>query len=119
MTHYFVEEMSDILDSEKKISHKALSDKVANKIDDQKFFEKQKVSKNFDNMQLDWCLAPTVQSGGNYDLRFAAEPDDNNLHAGVIISALGLRYQTYGAIIGRTYMVDPNREQETAYKFLL
>lgn len=119
MTSYFVEEMSDILDSEKKISHKALSDKVANKIDDPKFFEKQKVSKNFDTMQLDWCLAPTVQSGGAYDLKFAAEPDDNNLHAGVIISALGLRYQTYGAMIGRTYMVDPNREQEAAYKFLL
>lgn len=119
MTHYFVEEMSDILDSEKKISHKALADKVGNKIDDQKFFEKQKVSKNFDNMQLDWCLSPTVQSGGHYDLRFSSEPDDNNLHAGVIICALGLRYQTYGAMIGRTYMVDPNREQESAYKFLL
>jgi len=119
MSHYFVEEMSEILDSEKKISHRVFSDKIANKIDDQKFFEKQKVSKNFDHMQLDWCLAPTVQSGGSYDLRFAVEPDESNLHAGVIISALGLRYMTYGAMIARTYMVDPNREQETAYKLLL
>lgn len=119
MTNYFVEEMSEILDSEKKVSHRAFADKITNKIDDQKFFEKQKVSKNFDNMQLDWCLQPTVQSGGSYDLRFAAEPDDNNLHAGVIISALGLRYYTYGCMIARTFMVDPNREQETAYKLLL
>jgi nucleosome binding factor SPN SPT16 subunit len=52
MTNYFVEEMSDILDSEKKITHRALADKVANKIDDTKFFEKQKL-KNFDSMQLD------------------------------------------------------------------
>ncbi|KAL5418571.1 hypothetical protein PMIN03_001048 [Paraphaeosphaeria minitans] len=119
MSNYFVEEMSEILDSEKKVSHKAFSDKISNKIDDQKFFEKQKVSKNFDNMQLDWCLQPTVQSGGSYDLKFNAEPNDNNLHAGVIVSALGLRYHTYGAMIARTFMVDPNREQETAYKILL
>lgn len=118
MTNYFVEEMSEILDSEKKISHRALADKVANKIDDAKFFEKQKVSKSFDSMQLDWCLQPTVQSGGTYDLKFASEPDDNNLHAGVIISVLGLRYQTYGAMVGRTYMVGPNKEQEAAYKLL-
>lgn len=119
MTNYFVEEMSEILDSEKKVSHKVLADKVAAKIDDQKFFEKQKVSKSFDNLQLDWCLEPTVQSGGAYDLKLAAEPDGNNLHAGVIISALGLRYQTYGAMVARTYMVDPVKEQEQAYKLLL
>ncbi|KAF2132040.1 SPT16-domain-containing protein [Dothidotthia symphoricarpi CBS 119687] len=119
MTNYFVEEMSDILDTEKKVTHRTLADKVSNKIDDTKFFEKQKVSKAFDSVQLDWCLQPTVQSGGTYDLKFASEPDDSNLHAGVIISSLGLRYQTYGAMVGRTYMVGPNKEQENAYKLLL
>jgi nucleosome binding factor SPN SPT16 subunit len=119
MTNFFVEEMSDILDSEKKITHRALADKVANKIDDAEFFKKQKLSKNFDSAQLDWCLQPTIQSGGTYDLKFAAEPDENNLHAGVIISVLGMRYMTYGAMVGRTYMVGPNKEQESAYKLLL
>jgi nucleosome binding factor SPN SPT16 subunit len=119
MTSYFVEEMSDILDTEKKISHHAFAEKVSKKIDDAKFFEKQKVSKSFDSLQLDFCLMPTIQSGGAYDLKFASEPDDNNLHAGVIISALGLRYQTYGAMVARTYMVGPNKEQEAAYKLLL
>jgi nucleosome binding factor SPN SPT16 subunit len=119
MTHYFVEEMSDILDSERKISHAAFAEKVSKKIDDAKFFEKQKVSKSFDSLQLDFCLMPTIQSGGAYDLKFSTEPDDNNLHAGVIISALGLRYQTYGAMVARTYMVGPNKEQEAAYKLLL
>ena len=119
MTNYFVEEMSDILDTEKKISHRAFAEKISNKIDDAKFFEKQKVSKAFDSLQLDWSLMPTIQSGGAYDLKFASEPDDNNLHAGVIISALGLRYQTYGAMVARTYMVGPNKEQEAAYKLLL
>jgi len=119
MTNYFVEEMSDILDTEKNISHRAFAEKISNKIDDAKFFEKQKVSKAFDSLQLDWSLMPSIQSGGAYDLKFAAEPDDNNLHAGVIISALGLRYQTYGAMVARTYMVGPNKEQEAAYKLLL
>lgn len=119
MTNYFVEEMSEILDSEKKITHRAFADKISNKIDDQKFFEKQKMSKNFDSLQLDWALQPTVQSGGTYDLKFLSEPDDSNLHAGVIISALGLRYQTYGAMVARTYMVQPVKSQEATYKFLL
>jgi nucleosome binding factor SPN SPT16 subunit len=119
MTNYFVEEMSDILDTEKKISHRAFAEKIGNKIDDAKFFEKQKVSKAFDSLQLDWSLMPTIQSGGTFDLKFASEPDDNNLHPGVIISALGLRYQTYGAMVARTYMVGPNKEQEAAYKLLL
>ncbi|KAF2009300.1 FACT complex subunit spt16 [Aaosphaeria arxii CBS 175.79] len=119
MSRYFVEEMSEILDSEKKITHAAFADKVTNKIDDAKFFQKEKVSKNFDNLQLDWCLQPTVQSGGNYDLKFNSEPDTNNLHAGVIVSALGLRYQTYGCLLARTYMVGPNKQQEGIYRLLL
>lgn len=119
MANYFVDEMSEILDSEKKISHKALSNKISAKIEDSKFFQKLKVSSNFDPLNLDWGLPPTVQSGGHYDLKFNAEPDDNNLHAGVIISALGLRYQTYSSMIARTYMVDPNKSQESNYKLLL
>ncbi|KAF2743631.1 SPT16-domain-containing protein [Sporormia fimetaria CBS 119925] len=119
MTNYFVEEMSGILDVDKKITHKALADKVTNKVDDMAYFQKLKISKNFDPNQLDWCLVPTVQSGGNYDVKFNSEPDDNNLHAGVIISAFGLRYQAYGCVVARTYMVDPDtKEHEANYKFL-
>ncbi|KAF2000156.1 SPT16-domain-containing protein [Amniculicola lignicola CBS 123094] len=119
MTNFFVEEMSEILDGEKKISHRAFADKVTNKIDDAKFFQKEKWTKNVDPMQLDWFLQPTVQSGGSYDLKFAAEPDESNLHAGVIVSALGLRYKMYGSLVGRTYMVGPNKSQEANYKLLL
>ncbi|KAF2839097.1 SPT16-domain-containing protein [Patellaria atrata CBS 101060] len=118
LANYFVEEMSDILDAEKKITHKALADKVSAKVDDTKFFQKLRVSKDFDHMQLDWSLFPTVQSGGKYDLKFG-EPDENNLHAGTIIAALGLRYMSYSSVIARTYMVDPNKSQENNYKLLL
>ncbi|KAK3078272.1 hypothetical protein LTS18_007994, partial [Coniosporium uncinatum] len=119
LTNYFVEEMSSILDNEKKITHRNLANKVSEKIEDDKFFQKLKVSNKFDSMQLDWGFQPTVQSGGNYDLKFTSEPDENNLHAGVIVAALGLKYQSYGSLVARTYMVDPTKAQEANYKLLL
>ncbi|KAF2146297.1 uncharacterized protein K452DRAFT_305247 [Aplosporella prunicola CBS 121167] len=118
IANYFVDEMSEILDAEKRITHQALADKVAAKLDDNKFFQKLKVSNNFDFMNLDWSFVPIVQSGGQYDLKFLQEADQNNLHAGVIVAALGLRYQSYCSMVARTYMVDPNKSQEANYKLL-
>lgn len=74
----------------------------------------------FDSQQLDWSISPTVQSGGNFDLKLQAEPDANNMHQPrVIISAFGLRYQTYASQLARTYLVEPNKAQESMYKLLL
>jgi len=119
MRDFFVEEMSKLLDEEKKITHRSLADKVNNKIDDVKFLQGLKVSTNFDPTQLDWAFPPVVQSGGQYDLKFTSEADEKTLHSGVILAALGLRYQTYGSFIARTYLVDPNKSQEQNYKLLL
>ena len=119
MQDYFIDTMSDILDKDKKITHKALSEKIANKLDDDKFFRQNKMPQNFDSMQLDWSVSPTVMSGGNFDLRLGSDPDDNNLHAGTIICALGLRYQTYASMVARSYLVDPTKSQENMYKLLL
>ncbi|KAK5709915.1 FACT complex subunit spt16 [Elasticomyces elasticus] len=125
MADYFVDTMSSILDADKKISHRALSDKIAAKIDDDKFFKAgkgggwSKCPAGFENVQLDWNLSPTVQSGGAFDLALRSEPDEQNLHAGVIIAAMGLRYSTYASSVARTYLVDPNKGQEAMYKLLL
>jgi nucleosome binding factor SPN SPT16 subunit len=119
MKDYFVETMSDILDKEKKITHKALAERVTNKLDDPKFFDRLKIAK-FDQSQLDWSVLPVVQSGGNFDLKFSSVSDDNNLHQpGVIVSAFGTRYETYNSMIARTYLVEPNKTQEGMYKLLL
>lgn len=118
IANYFLEQMSEILDAEKKMSHRALAQKVSDKIEDSKYFQKIKVSANFDPMQLDWATPPVVQSGSNYDLRFSAESDEKNLQPGVIISALGLRYQSYASLVARTYMVNPTKAQEANYKLL-
>ncbi|TGO32871.1 hypothetical protein BHYA_0282g00020 [Botrytis hyacinthi] len=125
MNPYFVEEMSGILDEEKKVKHSALANKVDGKLDDAKFWtsvelpNKQRMPNDFDSSQLDWTHGPIIQSGGKYDLKMSAQVDDELLHAGVIICSMGLRYKTYCSLIGRTYLVDPNKSQESNYKFLL
>ncbi|CAL3967763.1 hypothetical protein PZA11_003980 [Diplocarpon coronariae] len=125
MNPYFVEEMSNILDEEKKVKHSALANKVDAQIDDAKFWQtvelpnKQKLARDFDSAQLDWVHGPIIQSGGKFDLKMSAQTDDEVLHAGVIIASIGLRYKTYCSIIARTYMVDPNKSQESVYKMLL
>src|SRR5436190_3580746 len=120
MSEFFVDEMSQLLDEEKKMTHKALAAKVDAKIDDAKFFNKlARLPPEFDAQQIDWAYGPVIQSGGNYDLRFTATPDSNNLHAGIIIAGFGIRYKTYSSIIARTFLVDPSKSQETNYAFLL
>ena len=124
MTPYFLDEMSNILDAEKKVKHSVLAEKVDKKLDDEKFWKtvqlpnKGKLPSDLDSAQLDWILGPSIQSGGKYDLRFMTEANDENLHAGIIIAALGLRYKSYCSTIARTYLVDPNKSQESNYKLL-
>ena len=120
ISEYFVDEMSRLLDEEKRMTHKALAARIDAKIDDAKFFNKlPKLPPEFDPQQIDWAYGPVVQSGGNYDLRLTAESDGNDLHPGVIIAAFGIRYKTYSAMIARTYLVDPTKSQESNYAFLL
>lgn len=125
MNPYFVEEMSNVLDEEKKVKHSALATKVDSKLDDSKFWtslelpNKQKMPSDFDATQLDWTHGPIIQSGGKFDLKLSAQVDDENLHAGVILAIMGLRYKSYCSMIARTYLVDPNKSQEANYKLLL
>jgi nucleosome binding factor SPN SPT16 subunit len=125
MNPYFVEEMSNVLDEEKKVKHSALANKLDGKLDDSKWWatvelpSKSKMPSDFDPTQLDWTHGPIIQSGGKFDLKMTAVVDDELLHAGVIIASMGLRYKSYCSIIARTYLVDPNKSQESNYKLLL
>ena len=125
MNPYFVEEMSNILDEEKKVKHSVLASKVDSKLDDQKFWttvelpNKQRMPSDFDPSQLDWTHGPLIQSGGKFDLKMTAQVDDEILHPGVILAIMGLRYKSYSSMIARTYLVDPNKSQESVYKLLL
>ena len=124
MNPFFLEEMSNILDQEKKVKHSALADKIDKKLDDEKFWKtvelpnKTKLPADLDPTLLDWILGPVVQSGGKFDLKFQADSNSDVLHPGIIIAALGLRYRSYCSSIARTYLVDPNKSQESNYKLL-
>jgi nucleosome binding factor SPN SPT16 subunit len=120
MSDYFIDEMSSVLDQEKKISHQAFSDQVNKKIDDTKLFKKIKtLPADFDNQQMDWAYGPVIQSGGTYDVRFSAQPDAQNLHSGCIVANMGFRYKTYSSAMARTFLVDPSKSQTSNYKVLL
>lgn len=120
LQEFFVEEMSDILDADKKVTHKALAEKIDRKLDDPKFFKnlKTKLPSDFDSTQLDFTYGPTIQSGGVYDLKLSAQSDDSVLHPGVIIAGWGLRYKSYASVVARTFLVDPNKSQEKNYEVL-
>jgi nucleosome binding factor SPN SPT16 subunit len=125
LTPYFLDEMSSVLDQDKKIKHSVLADKVYKKLDDDKFWKtvqlpnKQKLPNDLDPEQLDWILGPVIQSGGKFDLKWNQDTDNDVLSPGVIIACMGLRYKSYCSQIARTFMVDPSKTQEGNYKFLL
>ena len=119
LVKYFYEELSRILDEERKISHQALSEKTNNKIDDQKFMQKLKGSDKMDLQQIDWSQPPLIQSGGDYDLSMRSAPSSANIHGGTIVASMGIRYMSYSSLVTRTYMVDPTKAQDSTYKFLL
>lgn len=43
---------------------------------------------------------------------------DNISHKGVFLIALGMRYKGYCANLGRSFIVDPSKEQEAIYSLL-
>jgi nucleosome binding factor SPN SPT16 subunit len=73
----------------------------------------------FDPDQLEWAYTPIIQSGGNYDLRPSALSNEKNLEGGCVLCSIGVRYKSYCSNVGRTYLFDPNFEQEKYYNFLV
>ncbi|KAG5651278.1 hypothetical protein H0H81_009221 [Sphagnurus paluster] len=79
-------------------------------------------------LQIDWqlvefCYPPIIisrSSKSGYDLRYTVESSDDNIaHKGVLLVAFGLRYKSYCANVARTFIVDPNPDQERQYNLLL
>ena len=107
------DQLTGIIDAEKKIKHAKFGDSIEHTITDKKYL------KNLNKNDFDMCYTPIVQSGGNYNLKFSAENDENNMHFGSIVCGLGTRYKSYCSNIVRTVLVSPNEEQQKIYEFLL
>lgn len=126
MMSYFFDEMSTIIDEDKNVSNSKLADKIENKIDDIKFFNSmddsksmKKLGKDFDLNNLDWSYKPIVQSNGSYQLKFSVESSNQKLSGPIIMASLGLRYKSYCSNVSRTYLIQPTKEMERNYEFLV
>ncbi|ANZ76590.1 BA75_04085T0 [Komagataella pastoris] len=126
MMTVFTDEVINIIDEDLNFTNNQVVDKIENKIDDTKFWKTleqnksmKKLGSDFEIGQLDWCYRPIVQSGGKYELKFSAESNDDKLTSGVILASLGLRYNSYCSNVSRTLLIDPSREINKNYDFLL
>ncbi|KAF9174824.1 FACT complex subunit spt16 [Mortierella sp. AD011] len=119
MKNYFIEEMSQIIDEERKITHEKFAEKTEDVLLDERMFKQLKFPADAAAGNPEWCYTPIIQSGGNYDLKTSAVSNEKELHAGTIICSLGVRYKSYCSNIGRTFLIDPNKTQEKNYNFLL
>lgn len=110
-----VKELTTIIDKEKKVSHKKLSAKLNDAIskDANRYLE------GFNSDLVDTCYLPIIQSGGKYQLKFGTASGDDDIHFGIIISSLGVKYRRYCSNVSRTLMIDPTDEQKKNYEFLL
>lgn len=110
---YLREEITEIIDSDRKVKHSKLAKNVENAMNNDKYI------KGADIQYLDLCYGAIIQSGGNYSLKFSTVSDDNFLHFGAITCSLGLRYKQYCSNLIRTLLVNPTEEQKALYEFLL
>ncbi|KAH9319247.1 hypothetical protein KI387_021016, partial [Taxus chinensis] len=106
-----------VIDEEKKVTHSDLMDDTEKAILDP---QKAKVKLKADNVDI--CYSPVFQSGGEFDLRPGAVSNDEFLYydaTGVIICAIGSRYNSYCSNVARTYLINAEDIQGKAYKVLL
>ncbi|KAH9426311.1 FACT complex subunit SPT16 [Dermatophagoides pteronyssinus] len=112
-TKYLKEELTRIIDEDRKVRHIKLTEGVEQASQNKKYI------KNIDTTQVELCYPAIIQSGGQYNLKFSASSDKNILHFGTITCSLGLRYRQYCSNIVRTLLVNPTDEQKKHYEFLL
>ncbi|XP_035220236.1 FACT complex subunit SPT16-like [Stegodyphus dumicola] len=110
---YLKDQIMEIIDADKRVKHSKLSESVEQALNDKKYIT------GVDPNQVDLCYPCIIQSGGNYNLKFSVVSDKNNLSFGTIICALGARYKSYCSNIVRTLLVNPSKEQEELYNFLV
>lgn len=110
---YLLNQLLEIVDEEKAITHSKLADDT-----EEVFSNPNKVKLKLRPDNLESCYTPIIMSGGSYDLKPSAESNEENLHYGTIVCALGGRYKNYCSNIARTYFINPTKDQEEVYELL-
>ncbi|RLN61831.1 hypothetical protein BBJ29_003855 [Phytophthora kernoviae] len=109
----FMEDMEQIIDDEKSISHEKISMGIEDVFDNP-----SKIKVTIDPVDIEPCYPPIVQSGGRYDLKPSAQSSKDSMKYDVIICSLGARYKGYCSNVGRTFFIDPTTSMEKSYELL-
>ena len=108
-------EIVSIVDQDKKVKHSKLTAQIESALfEGEKYFPP-----GVTGDVVEHCFSPILQSGGNYQLKFSIESDEEKLHFGTIIICMGIRYKTYCSSLVRTMMVMPDNSQREIYTFLV
>ncbi|KAF8531659.1 FACT complex subunit SPT16 [Gautieria morchelliformis] len=131
LTHHVAAKLEQILDKETKITHQSFADQIESRIGsgdgerapDARVWSKGRALGDVDWSSVEFVYTPVIQSRSSrdgYDLRASAEASSDHLsHKGIVLVSLGMRYKSYCSNVGRTFMVDPTKEQEANYDILL
>ncbi|PIL23839.1 hypothetical protein GSI_13590 [Ganoderma sinense ZZ0214-1] len=133
LAHYVAPKLETILDREAKISHEAFSTQIEARIGygegdnakgpDTKVWSKGRGLNDVDWGSTEFCYPPIIQSqssSSGYDISPSAESTQDDIsHKGVLLMAIGMRYKGYCANLGRSFIVDPSKEQEAVYELLV
>ncbi|CAK0786832.1 hypothetical protein CVIRNUC_010046 [Coccomyxa viridis] len=113
MQKHAVPRLETIVDEERKVKHSAMAEQI-----EKALMQPAAIGVKLKPDALDIAYPPTVQSGGTYDLRANAPNTDSPLQYDVILMSIGAKYAQYCAIVSRTYLIDPNKQQEQEYAAL-
>ncbi|KAI0721606.1 FACT complex subunit SPT16 [Cerioporus squamosus] len=133
LAHYVAPKLETILDREAKISHDAFAGQIEARIGygegdkakgpDMKVWSKGRGLNDVDWGSTEFCYQPIIQSqstSSGYDISPSAESTSDDIsHKGVLLVAVGMRYRSYCANLGRSFIVDPSKEQEAIYSLLV
>ncbi|KAI9104535.1 FACT complex subunit-domain-containing protein [Phlyctochytrium arcticum] len=119
MKKYFVTEMMEIIDEGKKVKHEQITQNMEDLLVNEEQRKKYKFPADVQYDLADWCYPPIVQSGGKYDLKVSAQSNTDPLHEGTILCTMGIRYKSYCSNVARTYLMNPEKNKEKNYNFLV
>ncbi|KAH8829607.1 FACT complex subunit SPT16 [Flagelloscypha sp. PMI_526] len=131
LKHYVAPKLESILDRESKTPHSTVSATIEARLGsgegdnakgpDMKVWSNYAGYKKVDWDSVEMVYPPIIQSASSgFDLRINSESTDDVIaHKGVLLTSLGLKYRSYCVHMGRTFIVDPSKEQEAHYQLLL
>ncbi|KAH8108126.1 FACT complex subunit SPT16 [Cristinia sonorae] len=133
LVNYVTTRLETILDRETNITHEQFATQIEGKLGygegeeakarDVKVWGQNKALSDVDWSSADFAYTPIIHSQNTstgYDLRPSSESSpDPMAHKGVLLVSLAMRYKGYNANLGRSFIVDPSKEQEELSALLL